>query len=61
LVTSMDDEGNTGTSTFADGCPVHEVVDERGRDTVFSGNAVNGVPGWRSTWPGRGPSGTPRR
>jgi nitrous oxidase accessory protein NosD len=38
-------EGNTGTSTSADGFQVHEVVDGWGRDTVFSGNAVNGVPG----------------
>jgi nitrous oxidase accessory protein NosD len=38
-------EGNTGTSTSADGFQVHEVVDGWGRDTVFSGNAVGGVPG----------------
>ena len=38
-------EGNTGTSTSADGFQVHEVVDGWGRGTVFSGNAVNDVPG----------------
>lgn len=38
-------EDNTGTSTSADGFQVHEVVDGWGRDTVFVGNAVNGVPG----------------
>ncbi|MGY1762687.1 right-handed parallel beta-helix repeat-containing protein [Geodermatophilus sp. SYSU D00779] len=37
-------EGNTGTSTSADGFQVHEVVDGWGRDTVFSGNVVSGVP-----------------
>lgn len=38
-------EDNTGTSTPADGFQVHEVTDGWGRDAVFSGNAVNGVPG----------------
>ena len=37
-------EGNTGTSTPTDGFQVHEVVDGWGRDTVFTGNAANGVP-----------------
>lgn len=37
-------EGNTGTSTSADGFQVHEAVDGWGRDTVFTGNAANGVP-----------------
>jgi nitrous oxidase accessory protein NosD len=37
-------EGNTGTSTSADGFQVHEVLDGWGRGTVFTGNAVDGVP-----------------
>ena len=38
-------EDNTGRSTPTDGFQVHEVVDGWGRDTVFSGNTVEGVPG----------------
>jgi len=37
-------EGNTGTSTPADGFQVHEIVDGWGRGTVFTGNVVHGVP-----------------
>ena len=54
-------EGNTRTSTAADGFEVHEVVDGWGRDPSPPATRSTVSRGWRSTSPGHGRSGTPRR